>query len=305
MARSKQTNAAATPATASVRRTQASPPANEDPPAQGSRRPRTSNAAKSTRNNQATQHNDDDDQPEEVDEQALRAEIQADVRAISTAAEASARRVQVTILVQDLEDEPLGRARDANLERARFESAMLRQRHGELRSALPTAASSSNNNPGHVSKGKATSPQSGHSVLSAPAAGSGGQDATENDFPPPPPRRSTRRRGGWAPRSAADVQDPAAAETGGTSQNSNTTVATTWRHQPGRRWKLYGIIDENEDDDLYLIVWRPTKNGTRTWANSWEKRSFANAKAVRDWNRRKGIEELREYVDGVSEMEYV
>ena len=68
---------------------------------------------------------------------------------------------------------------------------------------------------------------------------------------------------------------------------------------------MYGIIDENEDDDLYLIVWRPTKNGTRTWANSWEKRSFANAKAVRDWNRRKGIEELREYVDGVSEMEYV
>lgn len=190
---------------------------------------------------------------------------------------------------------------------------MLKQRHHELRAALPTTASTDINlNHASRSKGKGNAiaqslaaPRSRHSASSAPADGSGGQEGSEDEIPPPPACRTLCRRGGRAPRSAADIQDPAAAETGGTSQNTNTTVTTTWRHQPRRRWTLYGIIDENEEDDLYLIVWRPTKNGTRTWANSWQKRSFANAKAVRDWNRPKGSRAMREYVDGVSEVDYV
>jgi hypothetical protein len=201
---------------------------------------RTSNDARRT---QTTQHDDDDDddQPEEVDEQALRAEIEADVRSISTTAETSARHVQVTRVIQGLENEPLGRARDANLERARYEAAMLRQQHGELRAALPTAASSSNTNPGHVSKGK----------------GKGKATA-------PPTQK-------------------------------------TWTHVPSKPWLVRGI--KNERGNRYLIAWRPT-DGVH-WDDSWERKDCADAKAVRDWNRRKRIEELREYVDGPSDVECV
>ncbi|KAM0689352.1 hypothetical protein Q7P36_011430 [Cladosporium allicinum] len=73
----------------------------------------------------------------------------------------------------------------------------------------------------------------------------------------------------------------------------------TWTHDPKKWWSVRGI--KNERGNKYLIAWKPS-DGVH-WEDSWQKKDHANAKAKRDWNRRKGIEEMREYVDGPSDVE--
>ena len=75
----------------------------------------------------------------------------------------------------------------------------------------------------------------------------------------------------------------------------------TWTHDSKKWWGVRGI--KNERGNKYLIAWKPT-DGVQ-WEDSWQKKDHANAKARRDWNRRKGIEETREYVDGPSDVEYL
>jgi hypothetical protein len=139
MARSKQTKATATsarPATTSSRRTQASTPTKEDPPAQGSRPLRTSKAAKSQAAEKAR---------EIADELAFQARVEAAVRAVSTVAEAKKGIKVARQAVRNLEDDELGNNTEKNMGRATYQLWLYEQRRDGLQAALPTPQTADDN----------------------------------------------------------------------------------------------------------------------------------------------------------------
>jgi hypothetical protein len=307
MARSKQTKATATsarPATTSARRTQAPPPTNEDPPAQGSRQLLVS----VTRNNHATQQNDYHSRYGESNDEPWMPDVRAAVRAVSTVKEASKKLKRVAKTIGSLLAKPLKTDLDKiSLTTAQYELKGLLERRKQLQAAQATG-SSADSILSYTGKGKGkatvqsiSAPGSDAPAASAPSADPGGQEASEDETPQPPPRRihrrsthrSIRRRYGQVSRSAPNNQTPAVPESREDPQR--------WTHVPNKPWPVRGI--KNERGRRYLIAWRPT-DGIH-WDDSWERKDCANAKAVRDWKRRKNIREMREYVDGASEVEYV
>jgi hypothetical protein len=214
MARSKRTQAKATPATpatTSARRTQAPQPTSEDPPDQGSRRSHTSASAKSSRNNQATQQNDDEADDEESDDEVdWKAEMQADARLVLTVEGAESRIEMAKDAIRDLKGWQWQHDAQANLEKARYEREVFRQRRGALRAARVS------DDPGDARKGKAKGkagaqsvPETGRQAASAPAVESEAEIGPEDEPQQPPLRGSSGHRDGQASQSAADNQDPA------------------------------------------------------------------------------------------------
>jgi hypothetical protein len=311
MARSKQTKATATPATTSARRTQASPPTNEDPPAQGSRQPLASVTSRNTRNNHATQQNDYHSQNGESNDEPWMPDMRAAVRAVSTVKEASKKLKRVAKTIDSLLAKPLKTDLDKiSLTTAQYELKGLLERRKQLKAAQATG-SSADSILSYTGKGKSkatvqslSAPGSDVPAASAPSADPGGQEASEDETPQPPPRRinrrstrqSTRRRYGQVSQSAPNNQPLAVPGSG-----EGPPRKQSWTHVPNKPWPVRGI--KHERGRRYLIAWRPT-DGIH-WGDSWERKDCANAKAVRDWKRRKNIREMREYVDGASEVDYV
>jgi hypothetical protein len=295
MARSKQTKATglpATPATTSARKTQTSQPTSEDPPDQGSRRPRTSASAKNSQNKQAAQQNDDDAEDEESDDEEVlqaKARIRALARGASTVAHAEKGIEEARRVIQDGWNGLLGENTDEIFKIARYNLKVLKQRSEELNAALPTASSSSNN-PDRVGKSKGKGkdtplsvPDSHRPASNAPVAESEGEDEPGDDTQQPPLSRSPRRKDGEA------------------SQGANPPPQRTWVHATDKNWLVRGI--KRESGKRYLIAWRPTDG--LDWEDSWQGKSLVNLKTKRDWIRRKRNKKMWEEVDGLSEVEYL
>jgi hypothetical protein len=296
MARSKRTQAKATPATpetTSACRTQTPQPTSEDPPDQDSRRPRTSASAKNSQNNQPTQQNDDDAEDEESDDEPWMTDVRAAVLQVANVADAEAEIEYLRETIQKYSRKtPKTNHDKISLATARYETEKLEQRVEELKAALPTS-SAADKNPSHTGKGKrrgkavqSSAPRSRWSVLSAPVAGSGDQESSEDDTQQPPlgrsPRNRSGHRDGQASQSAADNQDPA-----GPDSDANLPSQQTWSpHRPWVPWKIRGITRESKYH--YKICWRGmTEDGEEAWDDRWEPKDHANKLAKNDWNRRK------------------
>jgi hypothetical protein len=278
MARSKQTNAAATPATAFVRRTQASPPTNEEPPAQGSRRPRTSNAARSIRNNEAAEK-----AREIAKELAFQADIEAAVRAVSTVAEAKEGIKVAKQAIRNLEDDELGNNTEKNMGRATYRLKLYKERHDELEAALPTPLTADDNHD-HTGKGKGKGKATAQftSAPQSPTAGSGGQPDPQDK----PLRRSLRNRRGRQDSQASHVtsgnQDPADPDS-----DDNLPSEQRWSpHKPTKYWDIHGITRESRHH--YKICWKGTTEDGERWDDLWLRKAYVCQKAYDDWQKRKG-----------------
>lgn len=349
MAISKQTKPKAKgQATSSARRTQASSPSDEDPPLQESRRPRTSQAAGGLRNNQAKQQNDDDSQDEQPGDAPWMPGVRAAARAMSTVAEAQ-HRVETSwdIIMDSLEIQEtrsLTNFEKISLATARYDVNISGQRREELKALLGKQScanddddNNNNNNPSYKDKGKGkaaaqslSTPRSGRSAASAPAAGSGGQDYSEDEDGPDeedgpteeeedsedepqqqPLRQTPQNPSGSKPAQSSNTaptirKGPPSANPEG-HPRSVTKAKTTnqkWNHKPMKFWKIRGIVKESKSH--YKIAWKGwtrDDSGQRVeWDDFWVHKSFVNDKAREDWDGRKKTEaRWRELDDNSSE----
>ena len=253
-------------------------------------------------NNAQDEDSEDDAQEEESDgEASWKADMRADASTVLTVRDAKDRVKMVKKEIQALQDRPFEHHTEANREMLNHKLKVLRQRRRYLRAAR-AAASIANDNPGGartengVDQAGARSldvSETDRRVASAPPAGSGGQEGSEDEIPQPPPRRRLRRRDRQTSQRASNRA--------GLSSRVNPPPRQRWPHVPNKNWPVRGI--KHERRRRYLIAWGPT-DGIH-WDDSWERKDCANAKAVRDWKRRKNSPEMREYVDGDSEVEYV